>query len=59
MLPERFVEMLRSLRLGDAAEAIAGADPEVSVRTNLRKPPSDIGNVSGQVSWCPQGVYLS
>lgn len=59
MLPERFVEMLRSLRLGDAAEAIAGADPEVSVRVNLRKPPSDIGNASGQVPWCPQGVYLS
>ena len=34
MLPEGFISMLASLGLGDAADAIASARPEVSVRLN-------------------------
>ncbi len=59
MLPERFIEMLRGLRLGDAADAIAGGEPEVSVRVNPRKAPVSVENACGQVPWCREGWYLS
>ena len=38
MLPEGFITMLVHLGLGDAADAIAAACPEVSVRLNRFKP---------------------
>ena len=70
MLPEGFISMLASLGLGDAADAIASARPEVSVRLNRSKPAVSVpvadedgdGSVAPgtltPVPWCEGGVYL-
>ncbi len=55
-LPEGFVTMLTQLGLGDAVEAIASREPEVSVRVNARKGCHIDGD--GGVPWCAEGVYL-
>ena len=70
MLPEGFITMLAHLGLGDAADAIAAACPEVSVRLNRFKPAVTLP-VAGDgateyvapatlvpVPWCDGGYYL-
>lgn len=59
MLPQKFVNMLQELKLGDAAEALTGT-PEVSVRLNRAKPRPAIASTEGAkpVPWCERGLYL-
>ncbi|MCM1051258.1 MAG: hypothetical protein NC349_04785 [Paenibacillus sp.] len=58
-LPSEFIDMLDGLGLGDAAGAIAGCEPEVSVRVNRAKPADTLpAETSGGVRWCPDGYYL-
>lgn len=62
MLPEEFVNELSDIGLGDAAEAIAMSEPEVSVRVNRRKPATGgVLSLPGNepVPWCAEGVYLA
>lgn len=57
MTPE-FLDMLHRLDLDDAARAIDGGQPVVSVRHNPRKPSSHA--VGGdRVPWCGTGEYLA
>lgn len=57
MLPQEFVELMRSIGLSDLPEVLMKGEPEVSVRLNPRKPGATFeGDES--VPWCREGLYL-
>ena len=57
-LPESFVRMLGELGLEDAAEAIAGTEPSVSLRLNPRKPPVEFEDATPVGWWAERGLTL-
>ncbi len=66
-LPEKFVKMLKGLRLEDLADSLRCGEPAVSIRINQRKAshhdmnggkPELAESADSAVPWCPTGYYL-
>lgn len=67
-LPEKFVKMLKGLKLEELADSLRCGEPTVSIRINQRKAnlhdmnvikPKLAESADSAVPWCPTGYYLS